>query len=161
SVYYWRNVVSDVSLCWRCDFRFDRRVPLCFHCQNFLGQELMFDVDPVRHGESYSPSDFLRARAATLRIVDALLERFSRISVVFSGRGFHVHVRDPDAFALSPEERRRIAVELNEPLLDVPVTYGSVSLARLPYTLNAIVNRAAVPVNIKKLEEFNPYHSSS
>ena len=161
SVYYWRNVVSDADLCRGCALKFNREVPLCFHCPNFLGQELMFDIDPVRHGERYGYSDFLRARFATLRLVDALLERFSKVSVVFSGRGFHIHVGDPDAFCLSPLTRRRVAEELGDPLLDIPVTYGSVSLARLPYTLNALVNAVAVPVNIKKLDKFDPYHSSS
>lgn len=161
SVYYWRNILSDPSKCFGCSLKFNRREPLCFHCPNFLGQELMFDVDPVRHGEDYRYEDFLRARSVTIRLVDRLLERFSKILVVFSGRGFHIHVRDPEAFLLSPAKRLELIRELNEPSLDVPVTYGSVSLARLPYTLNALVNAVVVPVSVKKLEEFDPYHSSS
>ena len=31
------------------------------------------------------------------------------MKIVYSGRGFHIHVFDPEAYALSTKERRQIA----------------------------------------------------
>ena len=156
-VYYWRNVVSDPTLCERCPIKFIRRRNLCANCPNFLGQELMFDIDPER----LPSSDFSHLKRTVADLYDALSERFSDLRIVFSGRGFHIHVLDPDAFLLSPFERMHLMEEFREYGVDVPVTAGGVSLARLPYTLNGRSGFVVTPVNREELEEFDPYHSSS
>src|SRR5256885_7653431 len=42
-------------------------------------------------------------------LYDELSERWTRLKVVYSGRGFHVHVFDDEAFRLTRKERSRIA----------------------------------------------------
>lgn len=156
-VYYWRNVVSDPSLCAGCSLRFFRRHNLCANCPNFLGQELMFDIDPER-----IPSQrFEDLKAAVLGAYDYLSEMFSDLRVVFSGRGFHIHVFDPDAFLLPISERRRLVDELRMYGVDSQVTAGGASLARLPFTLNGRSGFVVQPLEVEKIDGFDPYHSSS
>ncbi|MDN5358325.1 MAG: hypothetical protein PWP76_168 [Candidatus Diapherotrites archaeon] len=164
-VYYWRNVVSDPEYCYGCPLKFFRRRNLCERCPNYLGQELMFDVDPERvtgkRRDEVGPEEFPAVKDAVIRLYDALAEEFSRLRIVFSGRGFHIHVRDEDTFLYTIEERVELARRYASYGVDVPVTAGGVSLARLPYTLNGISGLVVLPVSRKKLEEFDPYHSSS
>jgi len=154
SVYYDRNVYDE-----------DGRV---------LGQELAFDVDPenftcpihgsledkMRRGQglSFCELEFDMARRETIRLYEALSENFKELRVIYSGRGFHVHVFDEDASSWSYEERSAFAREMRARgfVFDEWVTSGGMRLIRLPYSLHGMVSRIVIPVNISELERFNP-----
>lgn len=167
-LYYWRNRVLDYGKCKGCPYKKERKYIFCFKCPNFLGQELVFDVDPenfcpgrFHDFASFTLDCFYKARDAAVEIYECMEEQYSDVRAVYSGRGFHIHVLDEDAWRLSPEERKKIAEKFKG--IDPWVTRGGVALIRLPYSLNAVVNKEVVPLTKKELEEFSvdSYHSSS
>ncbi len=170
-VYYWRNRVREYSLCKGCPRRKERKKLACWGCENFLGQELAFDIDPenIDVGDgfsdtvSFSEREFFAARDQALEMLDILSQEFGfkKIIPVYSGRGFHIHVLDEAAFLLSPQERAEIVERFKNWGIDYGVTIGGISLIRLPYSLNAVVNKEVKPLTRKELENFDPYHSSS
>jgi len=111
-VYYDRNLYRDLSLCENCSKD-------CWNCDNFLGQELAFDLDPENvqcpyHGSleekvarkdtvNFCMIEFKKVRKNTARLYEELRQEYKKIGVVFSGRGFHVHVFDVRAIGLSLE----------------------------------------------------------
>ncbi len=148
-VYYWRNRVVDYGICRTCPFKRRRLYERCFSCANFLGQELVFDVDADTNGSLEGAAE------AAVKIHISL--PFEEKVYVYSGRGFHVHVFDEEAYRLPFEERKKIAKKF-ERYIDPWVTAGPSNLIRLPYTLNGLSGTVAVPVEdpVKFL-----YHSSS
>ncbi|MEM4279187.1 MAG: DNA primase small subunit domain-containing protein [Archaeoglobaceae archaeon] len=164
-VYYDRNLYRDLSLCEKCSKN-------CWECDNFLGQELAFDLDPENvdcpyHGSladkvarkdtvSFCMIEFKRVRKNTVKLCKELKKEFEEIRVVFSGRGFHVHVLDADAFKFSQRERKEIAERYSDFGIDEWVTSGEMRLIRLPYSLNALVSRVCVPLSLNELTSFDP-----
>jgi DNA primase catalytic subunit len=138
------------------------------------GQELAFDVDPEnimcpihgtladkmkRHqGLSFCATELELAKQQTMGLYEFLERQFSDLRVVYSGRGFHVHVFDEEAYGLSPKERSEIAATVKAKgfAIDVWVTEGEMRLIRLPYSLHGMVSRIAVPLEKKEIEKFNP-----
>ncbi len=167
-VYYDRNVYKDLSVCRRCE-KFYRD---CWDCNNFLGQELAFDVDPenvscpyhgsveekMRRGEglSFCMLEFKKVRRLTMQLYEELKSEFREVRIVFSGRGFHVHVLDDKAISMSPEERREIAKAFTDYAIDEWVTNGEMRLIRLPYSLNGLVSRICVPLEVNDVSDFDP-----
>lgn len=167
-VYYDRNVYSDIRLCVQrgCDYR------NCWDCENFIGQELAFDIDPenvdcpyhgsvedkMRRGEglSFCMLEFKKVRKLALKLYDDLREEYKRIRIVFSGRGFHIHVLDKKAIKLGREEREEIARKYSDYAIDEWVTSGEMRLIRLPYSLNGLVSRICIPLSAEELAEFDP-----
>lgn len=167
-VYYDRNVYSDIRLCVQrgCDYR------NCWDCENFIGQELAFDIDPenvdcpyhgsvedkMKRGEglSFCMLEFKKVRKLALKLYDDLREEYKRIRIVFSGRGFHIHVLDKKAIKLGREEREEIARKYSEYAIDEWVTSGEMRLIRLPYSLNGLVSRVCIPLSVEELAEFDP-----
>ena len=86
--------------------------------------------------------------------------RFSDLRVVYSGRGYHLHVLDTKAFALTTKERLDLAQQAKQEgfHIDEWVTSGEYRLIRLPYSLNGLVSRIALPLKKDELESFNPVH---
>jgi len=80
--------------------------------------------------------------------------------IVYSGRGFHVHVFDPEAYAFGDKKRREIARAEKEKgfAIDEWVTAGEMRLIRLPYSLHGLVSRIVVPLEKSELEKFDPIH---
>ncbi len=159
--YYWRTRVYDYEKCKRCPKKKERKYLDCFSCENFQGQELVFDVDPENFCQgrfhdfaSFTLDCFYKARDAALEIFDAMRENYRDVRAVFSGRGFHIHVLDDDAWFLPPEERDALARRFRG--VDPWVTRGGAPLIRLPYSLNGVVNKEVVPLTRKQLEGFEP-----
>lgn len=137
----------------------------------FLGQELAFDLDPENldcpiHGDieakmrrkqglSFCDWEFTEIRHQAAALYDDLSRRWDRIRVVFSGRGFHLHVFDESAFRLTRAQRIRIAkTAARRYPIDEWVTSGEMRLIRLPYSLHGMVSRIVIPVPRGKLERF-------
>lgn len=154
AVYYDRNVYGEA--------------------EKILGQELAFDLDPEnltcpihgtledkmkRHqGLSFCELELEMVKEETVKLYKALEERFSNMRIVYSGRGFHIHIFDEDTFTWNYRKRKNLAKELKAEgfLIDEWVTSGGMRLIRLPYSLHGMVSRIVVPVETKELETFNP-----
>jgi DNA primase catalytic subunit len=140
------------------------------------GQELAFDLDPEnitcpihgsladkmqRHqGLSFCKIELELVKEQALSLYEHLEHQFSRMKIVYSGRGYHIHVFDPEAYALSPKKRRQIARTVKEKgfKIDEWVTAGDMRLIRLPYSLHGLVSRVVIPVEKGELDRFDPIH---
>ena len=154
SIYYDRNVYDEQG--------------------NILGQEMAFDLDPEnltcpihgsledkmrRHqGLSFCEIELEMVKDETVRLYEELSKIFSNLRIVYSGRGFHIHVLDEEVFNWSREKRMKFAREIREKgfMIDEWVTSGSMRLIRLPYSLHGMVSRIVMPINISELSSFNP-----
>ena len=167
-VYYDRNVYASLDEARKAglDYAHAWRSPL------FLGQELAFDLDPEnldcpihgaieakmrRHqGLSFCDWEFGEVRRQAAALYDELADRWTKLKIVYSGRGFHVHVLDQEAFALSRAERTRIAARFaRRYAIDEWVTTGEMRLIRLPYSLHGMVWRIVMPLSRRGLERFS------
>jgi DNA primase catalytic subunit len=141
-----------------------------------VGQELAFDLDPEnitcpihgtladkmkRHqGLSFCELEFDMVKHEAIGLFDYLKESYSVLKVVYSGRGFHIHVLDQKAYLLSTKERLDIAKRAKKAgfHIDDWVTSGEFRLIRLPYSLNGLVSRIALPLRKDELESFDAVH---
>ena len=91
-------------------------------------------------------------------LYDQLKKQFTQLKIVYSGRGFHIHVFDEDAYALTPKERIELAEKVKSIgfEIDAWVTAGEMRLIRLPYSLHGMVSRIAIPLEKNEIEKFNP-----
>jgi DNA primase catalytic subunit len=140
------------------------------------GQELAFDLDPEnitcpihgtladkmrRHqGLSFCKLELDMVKEQAASLYEHLEAQFSNMKIVYSGRGFHIHVFDPEAYALSHKKRSQIARKVKEKgfKIDAWVTAGDMRLIRLPYSLHGLVSRVVLPVEKDELEGFDPVH---
>jgi DNA primase catalytic subunit len=138
------------------------------------GQELAFDVDPEnltcpvhgtledkmrRHqGLSFCEIESKMVKEETTRLYEMLMDIFSQMRIVYSGRGFHVHIFDEDVFNWTFEKRKEFAEETKKKgfLIDEWVTSGGMRLIRLPYSLHGMVSRIVIPLDFGELERFDP-----
>ncbi len=140
------------------------------------GQELAFDLDPENitcpiHGSladkmkkgqglSFCELELQMVQKEAVRLFDFLTARFSSVKAVYSGRGFHLHVLDPQAYGLSVQERLKLAQRVKSEGLHIDewVTSGEMRLIRLPYSLNGLVSRIVLPLTKDELSNFDPIH---
>ncbi len=141
-----------------------------------VGQELAFDLDPEnitcpihgtladkmkRHqGLSFCELEFDMVKHEAMGLYDYLEEKYSDLKVVYSGRGFHVHVLDSKAYKMSTQERLNLAKQVKQEgfHIDEWVTSGEYRLIRLPYSLNGLVSRITLPLKKDELENFDAVH---
>lgn len=141
-----------------------------------VGQELAFDLDPENvtcpihgtledkmkrsQGLGFCELELGMVKEKAIGLYDFLEKRFSSIKVVYSGRGFHLHVLDDVAYKLTPEERVSLAKEVKQKEfhIDEWVTSGEYRLIRLPYSLNGLVSRIVLPLKRDELEGFDALH---
>jgi len=139
-----------------------------------IGQELAFDLDPENitcpihgtladkmargQGLGFCEIELGLVRAQTVGLYEHLSNQFTRMKIVYSGRGFHIHVFDLDAFDLSSKARLKLAEEVKTLgfEIDAWVTAGEMRLIRLPFSLHGMVSRIAVPLEKNEVEKFNP-----
>jgi DNA primase catalytic subunit len=93
-------------------------------------------------------------------LYDFLKSRFSEVKAVYSGRGFHLHVLDKEAYLLSTQERSELSQQVKNAgfHIDEWVTSGEMRLIRLPYSLNGLVSRIVLPLTKGELESFDAVH---
>ena len=143
---------------------------------NKISQELAFDLDPEnitcpihgtladkmkrKQGLSFCEVELEMVKKETIGLYDFLETRFSDVMVVYSGRGFHLHVLDQKAYLLSSEERLNLAQQAKQLgfHIDEWVTSGEFRLIRLPYSLNGLVSRIALPLRKDEIESFDAVH---
>jgi DNA primase catalytic subunit len=143
---------------------------------NKIGQELAFDLDPEnitcpihgsladkmkrKQGLSFCEIEFDMVKKEATGLHEFLADRFSDLKVVYSGRGFHLHVFDQEAYRLSLDERLNLAKQAKQAgfHIDDWVTSGEFRLIRLPYSLNGLVSRIAWPLTEDELKSFDAVH---
>jgi DNA primase catalytic subunit len=108
------------------------------------------------YGLSFCEKAFEITRDNTIQLYDTLSENYTDVRIVFSGRGFHLHVFDRATIPLAQEERKLIAYRYRAFGIDEWVTAGEMRLIRLPYTLNGTASRIVTPLQKQELAEFNP-----
>jgi len=155
-VYYDRNIYKNPENC-PSNFKFSE----AFHSDNFLGQELAFDIDPENIIKSRSIWSFnkdliIKASEITLEFYNELKRNFNNVRIVYSGRGFHLHVFDKGVYNLRMSERGKLNNRFLKYKIDPWVSYGKIRLMRLPYSLNSLCSRICTPLSVKELENFNP-----
>ena len=141
-----------------------------------IGQELAFDLDPEnitcpihgtladkmkrQQGLSFCELELEMVEQEAIRLYEFLMNRFSEVRVVYSGRGFHLHVLDQQAYQLNTKERRDFAQQVKSAgfHIDEWVTSGEMRLIRLPYSLNGLVSRIVLPLTKGELESFDAIH---
>lgn len=165
-VYYDRNYYKDFSLCHTHNLR------NAWNWDNFTGQELAFDLDPENvdcpihgtlqqrmkkgQGLSFCETAFEITKNNTLELYELLTDDYTDIHIVFSGRGFHIHVFDKDTRRLTRIQRKKIAETYKKYGIDTWVTEGEMRLIRLPYSLNGASSRIVTPLHKTQLERFDP-----
>jgi DNA primase catalytic subunit len=140
------------------------------------GQELAFDLDPENitcpiHGSladkmkrgqglGFCSLELDMVKHQALELNEHLDKEYSNLKIVYSGRGFHIHVFDEEAYRLIEKERREIARTVKKKgfAIDEWVTVGEMRLIRLPYSLHGLVSRIVVPLEKSELERFDPVH---
>ncbi len=142
---------------------------------HITGQELAFDLDPENitcpihgtladkmkrlQGLSFCEIELDMVKKEAVGLYEFLEKKgFCDLQVVYSGRGFHLHVLDPQAYKLSTQKRLEIAQQAKQVgfHIDEWVTSGEYRLIRLPYSLNGIVSRISLPLKKDELESFDP-----
>ena len=78
--------------------------------KNNIFQELAFDVDVDNIGKKVNKTNLKKTYNWALKIKKILKSEFNfkKIQIVYSGRGFHVHVFDKKAYFLTIQERSNI-----------------------------------------------------
>src|SRR5437773_4112471 len=165
--YYDRNVYAPLDETRKARIDYAR----AWRSRVFRGQELAFDLDPenvdcpihgdiaakmARHqGLSFCDWEFAEIRRQAAELFDALARRWSHLRIVFSGRGFHIHVFDADAFLLSRKERGKIAASVaRRYAIDEWVTFGVMRLIRRPFSLYCMVSMFLIPLSVGRLVLF-------
>lgn len=144
--------------------------------EQILGQELAFDVDPEnipcpihgtladkmarKQGLGFCEIELDLAKKETVELFEHLEKQFCEVKAVYSGRGFHLHVFDQEAYNLSSKERLKFAQQIKQTgyHIDEWVTTGESRLIRLPYSLNGLVSRIVLPLKKDELESFDAFH---
>lgn len=167
-VYYDRNQYSSADAARRAGVDYAH----AWKSRFFRGQELAFDLDPEnldcpihgdieakmrrRQGLSFCAWEFEEVRRQAVALREDLSNEWSSLRVVYSGRGFHVHVFDVDAFRLTRKERTRIAEKYGRRYaIDEWVTSGEMRLIRLPYSLHGMVSRIVLPIPLRDVQDFS------
>jgi DNA primase catalytic subunit len=167
SAYYDRNVYTD----WN-QARHSGNDPT--RLGRFFGQELVFDIDPENfacpihgtleekmrkhQGLSFCRLEFQLAQQEAAQLMNLLSKRFSHISLVYSGRGFHIHITDKETIFWNRKKRLALVRSLTKKgfVMDEWVPSGGMRLIRLPYSLNGLVSRIAIPLAYSELGAFDP-----
>ncbi|MFH1064542.1 MAG: DNA primase small subunit domain-containing protein [Candidatus Woesearchaeota archaeon] len=153
-VYYDRNVYKDPDILLdTLDFKG------VWDTDNLLGQQLAFDIDPENMKcscDGFCDRCMRSAVQNAVALAERLQDNFTRIGLVYSGRGMHVHVFDKEAFSLSVGERDSLNAELKDFAIDPWVSRGYIRLIRLPFSLHGRVSRIVTPLTIKEAVDFDP-----
>lgn len=166
-IYYNRNIVKDYKKCRYCT----KRNIKCLGCSNFVKQELVFDIDSenikCKKCKREKIYDFCihslkKAKQETINLHEFLKikYKFKKLKIVYSGRGYHIHVFDDRAFRLNITKRKKISEEIKQKFpIDPWVSRGHIDLIRLPGSLNALVSRVVTELTLKQIKKFDPLTS--
>jgi len=145
-LYYDRNIYKDY-----------KKILKTLKFNNYISQELAFDVDADNiicdhpKNKSVCKKCLNKIYKAALKMKGEINDLgFKKIEIVYSGRGFHVHVMDKKASLLSVKERSSLNKKFKKFPIDPWVSRGYIRLIRMPYSLNSLVSRKTMPIKTKK-----------
>lgn len=146
-VYYDRNVYQN-----------PKRALQNLNNKKWKEQELVFDIDSDniicdhKKGKTYDEC-IKKAYRFALELDKELKKYFDKTEMVYSGRGFHIHVLDKKAFQMSKEEREKFVSKFKKYPIDQWVSAGNIELVRLPFSLNSLVSRKVIPLYKNKFNK--------
>ncbi len=121
--------------------------------KNVVGQELIFDVDADNISCIHPKNELVcnLCLQKTWQKTTALSEElknlgFKKIKIVYSGKGFHLHIQDEKAYKFTKFDRINLIKKLSFYPIDSWVSVGNIELVRFPFSLNAQVSRIAIPI---------------
>lgn len=135
------------------------------------GQQLVFDLDPelveCKRCESvrkkhegkrlakytFCEKCFSELAEETAKLAVFLRRSFESINIYFSGRGFHIHVNDQEAFHMDDFDRENLADKLSKKFpIDRKITAGEKNLIRMPGSLHGLTGRKVVELTTGELK---------
>ncbi|VVB80461.1 DNA primase small subunit PriS [uncultured archaeon] len=139
-VYYDRNIYTNPN-----------EVLNTLKFETYIGQQLVFDIDldnlRGKKNQKINSENIKRAYGITKKMVTVLKNNgFKKMQIVYSGRGFHIHVFDKKAFTLRDYERKKLNKTLKEFPIDPWVSAGHIRLIRMPYSLHGMISRKVIPI---------------
>jgi len=138
-IYYDRNVYAE-----------PKKVLENLNFKNYLKQELVFDVDSnnikCNHQGLVCEKCLKKAYDFAIKMKKILEKQFKKVIIVYSGRGFHLHVLDEKAYCLDNAERKKLSKKLSDFPIDPWVSGGNISLIRMPFSLHGEVSRIVTPI---------------
>lgn len=143
-VYYDRNAYSN-----------PKEVLKSLNFNNWLSQELVFDVDSDNIKCNHPKNQPLcnkclkKVYGSAVGMKKQLENYFKKIILVYSGRGFHIHILDKKAYNLTTKEREKLNKIFSKFPIDPWVSRGYIRLIRMPYSLNSLVSRKVIPLDKK------------
>jgi DNA primase catalytic subunit len=156
AVYYDRNVYdeNDQKICQELSFDLDPENITCpIH-------GTLADKMKRNQGLSFCELELEMVKQEAIRLYEYLVKQFSEVKPVYSGRGFHLHVLDKEAYMLNAQERLNLARQVKSAgfHIDEWVTSGEMRLIRIPYSLNGLVSRIVLPLTKGEMERFDAVH---
>src|SRR3989442_8805598 len=167
SVYYDRNIYRNWKQARRNRYGIE-------DLGKSIGQQLAFDIDPENfecpihgtlgkkmkrgQGLSFCRLELQLAQEQALELMDELSGSFTDLRMVYSGRGYHVHVLDEETFLWTRRQRLALirSLVIKGYLMDEWVTSVGMRLIRLPHTLNGLVSRLVTPLERVNVGSFDP-----
>ena len=145
-IYYDRNIYSA-----------PKKILKTLNFDKCMSQELVFDIDAENITclcrDKKVCNKCIRLACNLAFEMKKLLEKnenFKKIKIVYSGKGFHIHVLDNNASKLTTEQREKLNKKYSEFPIDPWVSQGNIRLIRAPHTLNGTVSRIAMPVDSER-----------
>ena len=126
--------------------------------KKFIMQELVFDIDcnnikcNCEKKEKFCEKCLRKIYSWALKLDKELRKIFKKTIIVYSGRGFHIHVFDKIAFLMNKKERKDLVKKFKNFPIDHWVSEGYIELIRLPYSLNGLVSRKVIPLESNKFK---------
>jgi len=136
------------------------------------GRQLVVDLDPElleckrcrtrrRHmddgivaSHTFCEECFADLAEQTAKLTVLLDRNFESVRTYFSGRGFHVQVRDRDGFTMDDMKREQLAAKLAKRFpVDEKITAGEKNVMRLPGSLHGLTGRKVVQVDLDDLQD--------
>lgn len=100
---------------------------------------------------------FEQSAYETLHLHGFLERHFTNMTLVFTGRAFHIHVNDEEGYKMDIGDRKELARKVATQFpIDEAITAGDVNLVRLPGTLNGLVSRKVITLDVNDLN--SPQH---
>jgi len=140
-VYYDRNIYSN-----------PKNVLKSLNFNSWLSQELVFDIDSDNIKCNHSKNQplckkcLIKSYKGAVKMKKQLKKYFDNILLLYSGRGFHIHILDKKAYNLTKNEREKLNKTFSKFPIDPWVSRGYIRLIRMPYSLNSLVSRKVIPL---------------
>lgn len=137
----------------------------------FGKKELIFDLDPDNIlcakcnilkkdlvGKfkifSFCADCFAELTFQTKEMFGLLSKHFSEIKLIYSGRGFHIHINLKD-IEMSDEEKIKFVGMMKKKFPIDPWVTTKKNLIRLPGTLNSLVSRRCMEIEVESLNDID------